>query len=131
MDGKSLYRAHVLLVEDVLDLVAINEAKEMMKAQFSTMLEYFLEDAETYIEKVREGIAANNAQKIVMPVHTLTSSSRQMGAIKMAEIGKKMEVMAHEQCRSSTNDMVLFAEMLDKLEVAFSETKDVFKQHAA
>ena len=41
-----------------------------MKAKFPTMVQYFLEDAETYISTIREGVMAANVEKIVSPAHT-------------------------------------------------------------
>ncbi|MEQ1704610.1 MAG: Hpt domain-containing protein [Rickettsiales bacterium] len=116
---------------DLLDMIAIAEVKAMMKAKFPTMVEYFLEDSESYITSIREGIAASNAEKIVSPAHTLKSSAQQMGAIRVSEIAKEMEVLAREQSSSGNNDMQAFAAMLSKLETAFAETKEAFKQHIA
>lgn len=116
---------------DILDMTAINEAKSTMKAKFPTMVQYFLEDAETYIGTIREGISLASAEKIVSPAHTLKSSSRQMGAQRMSDIAKDMEALAREQSGSGKNDMPPFAEMLVKLEAAFAETKTAYQQHAA
>ena len=115
---------------EILDLAAVNVAKEMMKEKFPTMLEYFVEDSETYIASVRDSIAANSAEKIVSPAHTVKSSSRQMGATKMADIAKELEALARDQYSNSTNDMGPFTELLGKLERAFIETKDAFHQYA-
>ncbi len=115
----------------ILDMTAIAEAKATMKAKFPTMVQYFLEDAETYIGNVREGISLVSAEKIVSPAHTLKSSSRQMGAMRMSDIAKEMEALAREQSSSGKNDMPPFTEMLVKLEKAFAETREAFKQQAA
>jgi len=116
---------------DILDMTAIAEAKAMMKAKFPTMVQYFLEDSESYIASIREGIAAVSAEKIVSPAHTLKSSARQMGAMRVSEIAKDMEALAREQSSAGNNDMQAFAAMLPKLETAFAETKEAFKQQAA
>lgn len=116
---------------DILDMTAVNEAKDTMKAKFPTMVQYFMEDAEAYIRSIREGISLASAEKIISPAHTLKSSSRQMGAMRMSTIAKAMEALAREQCNTGKIDMEPLAEMLVKLEAAFVQTKDAYKQHAA
>lgn len=112
----------------ILDMQAFQEAKDMMKAKFPIMLQYFLEDTETYIASIHEGLALVNASKIVSPAHTIKSSSKQMGAIAMSEIAKAMEMLAREQSDRNRNDMPPFVEMLSQLEAAFAETKAAFEQ---
>lgn len=115
----------------ILDMAAIAEAKATMKAKFPTMVQYFLEDSESYIAAIKEGIAAASAEKIVSPAHTLKSSSRQMGALRVSEIAKSMEALAREQSAAGKNDMPPFSGLLLKLEAAFAETRTAYQQHAA
>lgn len=115
----------------IIDLAAINEAKETMKAKFPTMVQYFMEDSESYIESIREGIAAVSSERIVSPAHTLKSSARQMGAIRMSEIAKLIEMIAREQADANQNNMAPFSELLTLLKTAFEDTKTAYQQHAA
>lgn len=115
----------------ILDMIAFNEAKATMKAKFPTMVQYFIEDTETYIGAIREGIAVGIAEKIVSPAHTLKSSSRQMGAIHMSEIAKEMEALAREQSGAGESQMPPFSALLARLEAAFAETRDALRRQVA
>lgn len=114
----------------IIDQTILAEAKETMKAKFPTIVAYFLEDSEVYIDNIKEGISAVNIEKIVSPAHTLKSSARQMGAILVSEIAKEIEHLAREQIGNGANDVQVFGELLPKLEAAFAETKDAFAQQS-
>jgi HPt (histidine-containing phosphotransfer) domain-containing protein len=115
----------------ILDLAAIAEAKATMKAKFPTIVQYFLEDSETYIGSIRAGIVAASAEQIISPAHTLKSSSRLMGAMRVSDIAKAMEALAREQVASGKNDMQPFSAMLPELETACGEACAALKQQAA
>ena len=111
----------------VLDPDIIEEAKAMMKAKFPTMVQYYLEDAETYLTSIREGIAENSVEKVVAPAHTIKSSSKQMGATLLAEVAKEMEHLARDQVNSGGNDTAVFKDLVTRIEKAIAETKDAFQ----
>ena len=115
----------------ILDMEAITEAQETMKAKFPTMVQYFIEDTEAYISNIKDGIDNAKAEKIISPAHTLKSSSRQMGATHISNIARKIEMMAREQSNNGKNDMAAFAPEISALETAFDETKEAFKQLGA
>lgn len=115
----------------ILDADIFNEAKSVMKTKFPTMVQYFLEDSETYILSIREGVLSESSEKIVSPAHTLKSSSKQLGAMRVSEIAKAMEALAREQLDAGKNDVTHFVELLAQLDAAFAETKEVFQQQAA
>jgi HPt (histidine-containing phosphotransfer) domain-containing protein len=115
----------------ILDMTALNEAKEMMQTKFPTMVQYFIEDSDSYIGLMHDGIATKSAEKIILPAHTLKSSARQMGAVRMCEIATTMEALAREQSANGTCDMAPFVDMLAQLEGAFAQTKEALQPFAA
>ncbi len=110
----------------ILDQTIVEEARAMMKTKFPTMVQYFFEDAEMYLAGVREGIAEKNIEKIVSPAHTLKSSSRQMGALRLSDIAKETEHLARDQVNSG-GDIQVFVSLLAQLEQTLAETKAAFK----
>lgn len=107
----------------ILDMAAVAEAKAMMKAKFPTMVQYYLEDAETYIGAIRDGIASASAANITLPAHTLKSSSRQMGAMRVSDIARTMETLARDLSDAAQADMRDFTELFVRLEAAFAATR--------
>ncbi len=107
----------------ILDLDIIEEAKSVMKARFMTMVEYFLEDAETYSSGIREGLEQNNSEKIRAAAHTLKSSSKQLGALRLSETAKEMEYTVQGE-GSGTESL---DQQFHKLEQIMVETKAAFQ----
>lgn len=116
---------------ELFDLDALAEAKETMKAKFPTMIQYFLEDSESYIAAVKASIEANNVEGIIAPSHTLKSSSRQIGAQRLSNIAKNIESLSREQASLGKGDVDLFRPLLKELEIAFAETKSGLLPDAA
>lgn len=80
-----------------LDSAVVAKAKAMMKRRFSTMVEYFLEDTQNYIEQILQGIEDGDYNAIVVPAHTIKSTSRQMGAIVVSDLSKELEALARTE----------------------------------
>lgn len=80
-----------------LDTAIVAKAKAMMKRRFSTMIEYFLEDTQNYIEQILQGIEQGDYNAIVVPAHTIKSTSRQMGAIVVSDLSKELEALARTE----------------------------------
>lgn len=107
----------------ILDHIAVNEAKSTMKAKYPLMIEYFLEDSQTYIENIKNAIASNQIEQIVAHAHALKSSARQMGAIRMSDISRTMEELGREHIIRKQRNFTPFIEAIPKLEAAFADTK--------
>lgn len=112
----------------VLDVDAVQEAKAIMKAKFPIMVQYFIEDSETYIANIREGVAQSSVEKIVSPAHTLKSSARQIGAVYMSDLAKEIETIARAQCEVGQGNMAPFIEKLSQLEASFLEVQKALHQ---
>lgn len=118
-------------MNDLIDFNALAEAKEMMKAKFPTMVEYYLEDSVNYIALIHEGMKASNVERIISPAHTLKSSSRQMGAQRVSALAKEIEALARDQTSAGTHDIHAFAPLVSALEAAFNETRTALPAQAA
>lgn len=87
------------MIEEIIDTplvdeAVLDEARNLIKAKFPLVVSYYLEDMERYIADVGEGIRANDLPRIVGAAHTVKSSSHQLGAMRMALLGKHIEAMA-------------------------------------
>ena len=75
------------------------EAKNLMKDKFGLMIEYFVEDVGGYINDINSGFVEANYLKIKAAAHTIKSSSRQLGAVGLSELGRVMEELAKDENR--------------------------------
>jgi len=82
--------------EDVLDPVTVQRSRDVLKDKYSLMLDYYLEDTRNYIHDIEKGVADRNAQAIILPVHSIKSMSKQMGAIMASEIARDIEQAARD-----------------------------------
>ncbi len=87
----------------------------MMKRRFATMIEYFLEDTQNYIEQINKGVENGDYTAIVVPAHTIKSSSRQMGAITVSDLSKDLEALA----RAEEVSFEKIRELTDQLQEQF------------
>lgn len=116
--------------EPIIDPSTIAEAKETMHAKFPKMVEYFFEDAETYIEAIRKAVATANIEKIVSPSHTLKSSARQMGALRLSDIARSIEEQARQMLSGGQAELSQVSHKLSKLEAVFEQTKSAYQSYA-
>jgi HPt (histidine-containing phosphotransfer) domain-containing protein len=107
-------------MSEVIDMNIYNEAREMMKDKFPTLVGYFLEDAAEYISAIKSGVAGENVQHILTASHTLKSSARQIGAAKLSLYAAQIE----ESLRGG-NGINSVVHMLPKIDTAFTETSNV------
>lgn len=76
---------------DALDVCIFDEARSVMKARFPEVVEGYLEDAEVYIGKIKDGFARNDKAAVAQYAHPLKSSSAGLGVMSVSEIAKDLE----------------------------------------
>ena len=101
------------LVLQYLDQVAVVKAKSMMKRRFPTMIEYFLEDTQNYLEQIKQGLEEHDYKQLVVPSHTIKSSSRQMGAFTVSDLAREIEALARTE-ESSFETLLALTEQLQE-----------------
>ncbi|ONF95889.1 Hpt domain-containing protein [Sphingomonas jeddahensis] len=110
----------------LLDWAAFAQAKAELGAAFVRILGYFREDGIKSVSAIEAAMRAQNAAALVIPAHTLKGEARQFGAIPLAILAEKIEVMArdcveaHETPEGALQDVValrpLFVSTLALLE---------------
>ncbi|MGE3713764.1 MAG: response regulator [Alphaproteobacteria bacterium] len=107
-----------------IDQNALEETRNVMGEAFVTLVEYFLEDTTTYIHQIREGLQTGNTGMIVPPSHTIKSSSRQFGLLKVSELSRQIEELA----RSGRTDALLtIAPLCEELQQEFDHARSMLK----
>lgn len=104
----------------VVDKPVFEDARAMMRDKFSEMVQYYIEDAQDYIKHILQGVDEGDASKVAAYSHTIKSSSKQLGALVVADIAEKIELNAR---RIADDDGDIKTVELDvaKLESSFVE----------
>lgn len=106
----------------ILDETLLAEAKALLKDKFDMLLGLYIEDVETYIREMQNAAEKHNVEGLVRPAHTIKSTSRRMGAVRLSDIARDLEQRAANANQSWDDGML---EDLKTLTAIFKETRDV------
>lgn len=67
-----------------LDMALFEDARNLLGQKFTKLLRYFIEDAQAYLDQIDHGLAEKDVGLVVIPAHSLKSSSYQFGAVAMS-----------------------------------------------
>jgi HPt (histidine-containing phosphotransfer) domain-containing protein len=111
----------------LLDAAALEEVRGMMQDKFPEVLNYFLEDSAMYVQQIAQGFAAGEAETVVLPAHTLKSSAKQMGAMRLWDCSKIIEATVREIVKG-TGDLSQIAPLVGQIQTVFEETRNAYQQ---
>lgn len=119
-DHAAAGRESVLLDTDILE-----EAKSLLKDKFDFLLGCYIDDVETYIREIQDAVTSRNVEAIVRPAHTIKSTSKRMGALRLSDVAKNIEAAAREAANSNeaafeNMDMM---EEIKRIPSVFEETR--------
>lgn len=106
----------------LLDEVLFAEAKALLKDKFDMLLGCYIEDVEAYIREMQTAAENKNAKDFVRPAHTIKSTSKRMGAVRLSDTARDLEQRAANANQSWDAGM---AEDLRNLATIFEETREV------
>lgn len=81
---------------NLVDWATFSRAKGELGAAFVRILGYFREDGIKSVSAIEAAMRAQNAAALVIPAHTLKGEARQFGALPLAELAEKIELMARD-----------------------------------
>ncbi len=81
----------------ILDETVVADLLEIMGDDFIELLEVYLRDAPKLVQQIRQAAAAGDIQQLISPAHSLKSSSANVGAMRLSELAKRMELGARQQ----------------------------------
>jgi CheY-like chemotaxis protein len=94
----------------VLSMEVLEELKSIMGGEYLGLVQLFLEDAPTHIERLHAAAAANDIAAMVGPAHTLKSSSANLGAMALSAVAKRIEFGARTESLPKPGLAVLMLE---------------------
>lgn len=104
-------------VDQVLDQEVLEELYDIMEAGTSALLQEYVNNAPGLLADVERAAGAGDATAMVLPAHSLKSSSANVGAMKVSELAKKLEFMGRE------DDMSQAIDTAQQLLAAFSDAQ--------
>lgn len=110
-----------------LNLQIVEESKATMKAKFSTMVQYFMEDAVIYMNEIKAGLVEKDAKKIKSPAHTIKSSSKLFGADRISESAMQIEQLAADIIEGRETDIGKIAPLFEFLQKAYNDAEPELK----
>ena len=105
-----------------------------MNTQYDEMVHVYLDTSEEYVATLKECVCTGSIKDMIRPAHSLKSSSRQMGAAKLAEFAFEIEKAAKSATREPINgapppeDIPV---LLQELEHVFAQTRTALRDKAA
>lgn len=107
----------------LIDASAMEDLRSIMEDEFAEVLQMYLDESLTLMSDVHDGFS-EESDKLIRAVHTLKSSSNNVGAKRLGEIAAKMEALVKAE------DIDVAKTHLDELQEVFTETHSLIKKQA-
>ena len=109
----------------VLDQKVLHELKEIMDDDYLSLLRTYLRNAPQLLAQARTAIDQNDVEAMVLPVHSLKSSSANVGAMNLSELARDVEQLAR------AGDLAAATAGFAAVESAFSEAEQALQAQVA
>ena len=114
----------------LIDSAALAEAKSILKDKFSDLLVCYIDDVLDYIGQMESALAQQDAEAIVRPAHTIKSTSKRMGARRVADLARDLEILAREAANTNRLDETPIKSGIQKISAAFEQTRRLLQAEA-
>jgi HPt (histidine-containing phosphotransfer) domain-containing protein len=85
---------------EIINIEALDTARNLLGERFSVIIKYFLEDTEVYIAEIAKGLKEKNIRIIFSSSHTIKSSAKQLGIDRLSDVAKQTESLSLEMMDS-------------------------------
>jgi HPt (histidine-containing phosphotransfer) domain-containing protein len=85
---------------EIINIEALETARNLLGERFSVIIKYFLEDTEVYIAEIAKGLKEKNIRIIFSSSHTIKSSAKQLGIDRLSDVAKQTESLSQEMMDS-------------------------------
>ncbi len=92
--GQGAITAKKAVDNDLLDSEAVASARDILKGKYDAMVGVYIDGSREKIDEITKALEANDMEALIRPAHTLKSTSRQMGAVKISDVAMDIEVAA-------------------------------------
>lgn len=106
------------------DAEVLKEIMMTFGAQFEDVCNIFIEDTQAYIDQISTAVQKGDGQAAILPAHTIKSTARRMGVMRLAAMAEKLEAMMRED---KTYPDKRLAAMIRDIEHQFEKIKSILK----
>jgi signal transduction histidine kinase/CheY-like chemotaxis protein len=110
---------------EVIDDAVLRELQEIMDEDYLDLLRTYLRHAPELVEQIRKAIEGGDAAAMVLPVHSLKSSSANVGAMRLSELARQAEQLA------KAGDLIAAEAAFRAVDAAFGVAESALKEHLA
>jgi CheY-like chemotaxis protein len=111
--------------DTIVDYALLEEARSILKDKFDLLLDHYVEDVENYIRDIETAAAGGDMEAAVRPAHTIKSTSKRMGALRLADLALASELGAKDAVESGQPDAPALMEHIRALPGVFAQTRDM------
>ena len=118
----------------ILDMEAVENARNILKGKYDEMVNVYINNSWEQVEEIIKAINENDIESVIRPAHTLKSTSKQMGALKLSDAAKEIEYSAKAIQKGEEEgglSVELITNNMEEVKRLLSETKRAFDQRAA
>jgi HPt (histidine-containing phosphotransfer) domain-containing protein len=90
---------------DTSVLAALTESVGGDQAFVADLVETYLSDGAVQLAAVDEAVRSSDAEALVRPAHTLKSSSRTVGANRLGELSRQIEMLGREGSTTGASEL--------------------------
>jgi len=106
----------------ILDESVLSSLKEIMEDEFVDVLKLYMDESVSLMSDIHAGFS-QESDELLRAVHTLKSSSLNVGAMRLGDIAANMEALV------KSNDVDAAKMYLDELQDSFTETHSMMNQY--
>lgn len=117
-------------MSELFDETVLEQLKGFIQDKFPEVVEVYLRSAGKYVGAINEGLAGQDAQKIVDAAHPLKSSSGNLGLVGLFKLCEALEKAASEVV-SGEKDFAVLPVMAEPLPQTFEESVAFLKAQIA
>lgn len=96
----------------LLDAEIIAELREIMEEGFTGLMTMFLDDAPLQLDRLRIAVTQKDAEAVYQIAHRLKSSCGSLGALRLAEIIRRLEQAGRQKTLDGTMELLQCAQII-------------------
>lgn len=119
---------------DLIDKDAVENARNILKGKYDEMVVVYIDNSWERVEEIMQAIENSSITDIIRPAHSLKSTSKQMGALKLADMVKEIEYMAkgaESETEKQDETLTTIKAQMKTVKQTLDQTKQAFKDIAA
>lgn len=109
----------------VLEPKVLRELKEVMGEDYLSLLHTYLRNAPQLLAQVRDAVSQSDVGAMMIPLHSLKSSSANVGAMHLSDLAREAERHAR------TGDFAAAEAAFNAVDIAFDQADAALREHIA